>query len=261
MTRRVSKKQKQRPASNERNEKIVNTNLQTETTRIQTDLLTRSNDGKVTQRASKKRRGRQVFTEGNKRIDNSNLQTETTGSETALLMQSKRTNDGTKRNYKSKLNVMKIWMMQHHPTAIKSNNELSIPVPKKAVIEFFGELSAKAAVLSVARDQEVADLPTPMSASTIKGYRSALVDLYRDNQKELDKKRDLELMNIINGYEKVINELKQRGRMSISEGRRHLKWSGYILLAEKFMSRIPKEGSHGQSWSTVVFAWAFFIIM
>ena len=153
------------------------------------------------------------------------------------------------------------WMKHHHPTTLNKSGELTIPVPRQAVVDFFGELSAKAAVLLQALDVEVADLPTPMSVSTVKGYRSALVDLYRTHGKELDKKLDMELMSILNGYEKVICELKQRGRMSINEGKRHLKWSGYLLLAEKFMKRTPSEGSHGQSWSTVVFGWAFLVIM
>jgi hypothetical protein len=64
---------------------------------------------------------------------------------------------------------------ERHPTAIKRNGQLSIPVQKQAVIDFFADLSAKAAVLSTAEEGEVADLSTSMSASTVKGYRSAHV--------------------------------------------------------------------------------------
>ena len=151
--------------------------------------------------------------------------------------------------------------MSHHPHAVNRAGEISIPVNKKAVIEFFGELSANAAVLLEASVDDVPDLPTPLSVSTLTGYRSALVDLYRQHGKSLDRKLDVELNSVLNGYEKVICALKQGGRMAINEGKRHLKWSGYVMLAKKFMTRAPSGSSHGPTWSSIVFGWAFFVIM
>jgi hypothetical protein len=150
-------------------------------------------------------------------------------------------------------------MMMHYPTAINEDGKLKIPVLKKAVIDFFGELSANATVLSEAKDEDVFELPLPLSPSTVKGYRSALVDLHRINGKELEKKLDMELMNVLHGYEKVICELKQRGRIAINEGKRHLKWSGYVVLARKFLTRAPAEGVHGQSCSSIVFGWSNYV--
>ena len=181
--------------------------------------------------------------------------------ETARIMQSKRTNDYTKQNYRSKINIVVKWMKQNYPTAVDRNTQLLIPTPKEAVLQFFGHLSLKAAVLSKAKDDEVADLPTPMSVSGIRGYRSALVDMYRTKSKKLDPKLDMELNSMLDGYEKAICELKQRGRMQINEGKRHLKWSGYGLLVQKFMKKTPTEGENGRSWSTILFGWAFCVIM
>jgi hypothetical protein len=39
----------------------------------------------------------------------------------ATLMQAKRTNDGTKQNYKSKVNVLSKWLAQHQPHALDDN--------------------------------------------------------------------------------------------------------------------------------------------
>jgi hypothetical protein len=61
--------------------------------------------------------------------------------ETARLMQSKRTNDGTKQNYKSKIKIMTKWMKQHYPGALNSREELIIPVARENVVRFFGELT------------------------------------------------------------------------------------------------------------------------
>ncbi len=100
-----------------------------------------------------------------------------------------------------------------------------------------------------------------MSVSTLTGYRSALVDLYREKGKTLERTLDTELKSVLHGYVKVVCALKQQGRMAINEGKRHLKWSGYVLLAKKLMTRTPTERDHGPSWSSIVFGWAFFVIM
>jgi hypothetical protein len=100
------------------------------------------------------------------------------------------------------------WMLQHYPSAVNLDGKLKIPLNKNAVIDFFGELSAKAVMLSEAKDEEVYELPSAMSSSTLKGYRSAFVDLYRINNKDLEKKLDMKLMSVLHGYEKVICQLK-----------------------------------------------------
>lgn len=100
-----------------------------------------------------------------------------------------------------------------------------------------------------------------MSVSAVRGYRSALVDRYRSQALQLDEHLDLELASSLDGYEKSISELKQKRRMSIHEGKRHLKWSGYGVIVRKFLMQMPGVTSHGQSWSTVVFGWSFCVIM
>ena len=181
--------------------------------------------------------------------------------ETARFMQEKRTNDCTKTNYKSKLNVLTTWIKQHHPDALNNDGTIAIPVASNVIIDFFGDLSAKAVMMLNSSDDESSELPTPMSVSGVRGYRSALVDMYRSHSLKLDEQLDLELTCLLDGYEKAITELKSRGRMSIHEGKRHLKWTGYLLLARKFMTKIPTDGANGLSWSTIVFGWSFCVIM
>ncbi len=105
----------------------------------------------------------------------------------ANLMQAKRTNDGTKQNYKSKITVLTKWMSQHQPHALDDHNNLIIPVDANALIMFFGELCAKAAVLLSASDEDALALPPPMSVSAVRGYSSAVVDLYKSRSLKLDQ--------------------------------------------------------------------------
>jgi hypothetical protein len=52
-----------------------------------------------------------------------------------------------------------------------------------------------------------------MSVSNVKGYRSALVDLYKKDHLTLENSLDTELKAVLDGYEKLINDLKKRGKM------------------------------------------------
>ncbi|KAG2779576.1 hypothetical protein PC129_g19205 [Phytophthora cactorum] len=79
----------------------------------------------------------------------------------------------------------------------------------------------------------------PLSVSSIWGYRSALVDVYRAKLIELDTQLDTELRRVLDGYEKTVNSLKKSGLMKINEGKRDLKSSGFRLLALKLMTEAP----------------------
>ena len=75
----------------------------------------------------------------------------------------------------------------------------------------------------------------------------------------LEPDLDKELKNILDGYKKIINKLKQRGLMKIHEGKREISNAGYQLLGLKFLEKLPAR--NGGSWSTVTFAWPFFVLL
>ncbi|OWY90235.1 hypothetical protein PHMEG_00041729 [Phytophthora megakarya] len=85
--------------------------------------------------------------------------------------------------------------------------------------------------------------------------RRCLVDVYRTKLLEVDSQLDTELHRILQGYEKVINNLKERGLMKINDGKRQLKASGFELLVLKLMTLEPVK-KH-QACSTVLFSWIF----
>ncbi|POM65723.1 Hypothetical protein PHPALM_18522 [Phytophthora palmivora] len=104
------------------------------------------------------------------------------------------------------------------------------------ILAFFGHICSTAH----ARDRDNLDsneAPTvPLSAACVGGLR-----------------------RVLEGYEKVINNLKKRCLVKINEGKRQLKASGYELLAEKLMAITPVKEC--QSWSTVLFGWGYFVLM
>ncbi|KUF82947.1 hypothetical protein AM587_10002300 [Phytophthora nicotianae] len=176
----------------------------------------------------------------------------------AQSFQAKRTNASTKRTYQSKINIMKTWLTERYPSTVASDT-LVVPLPKEAILGFFGHICRPAHVCD--RDNvDSKDMPhPPLSTSCVWGYRSALVDLYHNKLLEIDKLVDTELRRVLDGYEKVINNLKKRGLMNIREGKHQLKASGYEMLALKLMTIVPEK--RGQSWATVQFGWSYFVIM
>ncbi|KAF4135001.1 hypothetical protein GN958_ATG15817 [Phytophthora infestans] len=155
---------------------------------------------------------------------------------------------------------MTAWLALHFPQTIDSiMKKMLIPLPKEAILGFFGHICSPAHMCDRDNVGEQDASSLPLSASCIWGYRSALVDVYRAQLIELDPLIDTELRRVLEGYDKVINDLKKRGLIKINEGKRQLKGSGFELLALKLMKLEPVK--KGQAWSTVLFGWRFFVLM
>ena len=167
------------------------------------------------------------------------------------------TKTGTKENYKGKQRIMIDWLKVNHPSCVNRSDELKIPVSNGPIISFFGNLAQPAHDRSRCNEGDPLG-PDPMSVSCIRGYRSALVFLYTKVDKKLSEKTDTELTKLLDGYEKLINDLRKRGLMKVLEGKRHLQYNGYSLLCDKFMKLMP---GRGDSWSMVTFCWSFFVLM
>jgi hypothetical protein len=174
-----------------------------------------------------------------------------------------RTAKGTKSTYCSKVKCMLDWMKVNRPDCVTESGDLMIPVEKQAILSYFGSIMKAAddrSKLTSAQDIPEGE-PDPPAISTVRGYRSALVDLYTEKKKKIAEDLDVELATILDSYEKKINNLKNRSLMKIGEGKTHLKPKGYELLANKFMKLHPKDAVHGGAWATTLFAWTFLVIM
>eukprot|EP00644_Phytophthora_capsici_P013549 jgi/Phyca11/115783/e_gw1.29.489.1 len=75
-----------------------------------------------------------------------------------------------------------------------------IPLPKDAILGFFGHICSPAHACDC---DGVGSPSVPLSASCVWGYRSALVDVYHSKLLELDQPVDTELRRVLDGYEKL----------------------------------------------------------
>lgn len=167
----------------------------------------------------------------------------------------------TKDLYQGRIRHFQQWLVENHPEGIDEGGQVAVPISIVILMAFFGYLSQAAH----SRDQlqSPADIPEdavePYSVSYIKGYRSAIVNLYTERMTRLSEEADIQLTGALDGYEKLINRLRQRGLFKIEEGKRPFLMEGYQLLAKQLMKSIPTE--RGGTWSFCLFGWPFLLLM
>jgi hypothetical protein len=140
--------------------------------------------------------------------------------------------------------------------------EFVIPIPVDALIKFFGHLCSIAHQRSALREGEELgddDVESP-PYSSVSLYRSAIFDLWKQLKIPVPADTTLQQKRILDGYEKVLNNLRRRGLAKITEGKKDLGFDGYRMLSEKFMEKNPGDKHVGGSWGTKTFAWSFYIL-
>lgn len=188
----------------------------------------------------------------------------------------RKTTESTKVNYRGKLNMIKAWCHTAYPALIISDDSdktkkefRSLPLPVHIVIEFFTTRTVPAyyrTKLNGPQDITEATKIEPYGSSTLEGFRSALVDLYKrhkPNKLKFSDELDIKLKELLDGYVKTCNDLQKKGLMKLSVGKRELRRDGYILLCKKLMKFKPNGGgsNSGGSWSASVFGWCFFTLL
>lgn len=181
--------------------------------------------------------------------------------EVANGVRAEKTSVNTKSNYAGKMVTMATWLEEHYPGCVNENMDVIPPVPKSAVLGFFGHLCGPAHERKKLNDatQIQEGEADPYSASHVRGFRSALVDVYERHHMRLEESLDIELKTLLDGYDKMLNNLRQRGLMKIGEGKKKLLLTGYHLLAKKFMTLEPRKS--GGNWQASSFMWSYFVLM
>lgn len=108
----------------------------------------------------------------------------------ASVLQSRRTENSTKRNYAGNIAKLRLWLMENWPEAIDTEkNDIIVPIDVDIIMCFFGDIVDKEASRNALAgneaqldeediDEEDRDLPpiAQIAVSTIGSYRSALKD-------------------------------------------------------------------------------------
>jgi hypothetical protein len=143
--------------------------------------------------------------------------------------------ESTKMAYASSIKRIKRYY------TVELGRDLTVPVLAEDIKGFFTWLL----------DVHFKDKPPP-ALPTIRAYKSALVDLYRQHKMKVDDSLDHELEAMLSGYKKQVASLKLDGKMPVFEGKYHLTFDGYRILSSGLLTSSP----FGQG----LFGWAFLVL-
>jgi hypothetical protein len=159
----------------------------------------------------------------------------------ADAMMGKRTKETTKDCYSWCIRDALLWFRIKRPDCLTADgSEFRIPIPIDALHEFFGHMCSVAHKLSKLPPGSSADPedPDPPAFTTVNNYKSALLDLYKGQDITIPAETRSRLGQILDGYNKQLNELRRRGLVALTEGKRELSFSGFLMLAKKLCRRI-----------------------
>jgi hypothetical protein len=187
--------------------------------------------------------------------------------------------NGTKSNYKSKLNVIKVFLASSEFSNELVDDEISVPLTDDAVKSLFGWLSVNTDLPrkrkrneAIGDDDEEEDDSTvdnpeeqgasifaydkiTISESCMGGYKSALLWYYQEHGVRMTTELDRWLNSFVQGYKKTIADKKMRGVMSIQEGKAPLYFSAYCEIC-RLLAILKPEGKKN-TWHESIFAWSF----
>ena len=135
--------------------------------------------------------------------------------------------EGTRSNYRGKLNTIIGFIRQAHPYLRRDDGSLVIPLPRQVIEELFGWLSTNTDLPKL-RGREEAEIENELepedpddyaqtkvtiSPSTMQGYKSALLWCYSNANVLMDPGDAKWIDSFIQGYKKVIADKKSKGVM------------------------------------------------
>jgi len=165
--------------------------------------------------------------------------------------------------YTNHIKHMKEWARGNHNTdeIFEANGELRVPMCSDLVNNYLGHLNLRrvevkkksaVAVGGVTKEKQLA-------VSYITGVTSA-ISWYHTSQKQQVRGDVILIMtNFKKGYKRAIAQQKFEGMYPMLEGKNHLSFEGYEVLADTAL-RLKPEGPGG-SWSQGLFFWPYLLLL
>ena len=141
----------------------------------------------------------------------------------------------TKKGYTSNLTQLRNYYVNE-----LGCRDITLPVREDDIIGFFGWLV----------DTKFKEKPA--APSTIRAYKSALLWYHGEHKQYLDPHIDREIELLLKGYQRRVADLKAAGKMAVFEGKYHLPYDGYCLLAKSLFRCTP--------FSQMLFGWPFLVL-
>jgi hypothetical protein len=141
----------------------------------------------------------------------------------------KRLAESTKYQYKGKSKQLHAWLYERHREFIDAEtDDIILPLPNEVIESFFGHI-----MLKRNRDGTYKEPVEYCSFSHVSSFRSCIIDMYKQNNVSLDSSTQKLFENFVGGYNRNIAELKLKGEMSLTEGKRPITFDGYQFIASQ----------------------------
>ena len=139
----------------------------------------------------------------------------------------------TKKRYECTLKVLKKYWLETYRT------DFTVPVDVAAILAFFAWLIHKK------------PKKRPAAFASIRLYKTALVWYYNEHNVIIEPATNRRLELLLTGYRRDLADLKLSGQVPLVEGKLHLTFAGYHLLAVALLQL-----SSGQ----MLFAWPYLVL-
>jgi hypothetical protein len=141
--------------------------------------------------------------------------------------------NATKHQYKGKIRAIQQFYTQQRL-------EFNVPVERHEILAFFGWLI------------DVKHKDKPLAFSSVRSFKSALVWYYKEHKLIMEPEVNQQLETLLNGYKRRVSDFKLDGKMPVFEGKYHLTFEGYRVLASLLMKSEP--------FNQMLFGWPYLIL-
>lgn len=162
-----------------------------------------------------------------------------------------RTKENTKAQYKRKMIHFNNWCVKKRPHMVNNGEVLYDSLTADDFKSFFGYICVKREKdkdknkdtdndndndKDHDKGKDVNAVVKNQSFEHVSGYKSAIVDYYRANSIPFSSETTKFMTSFFAGYKRKIGDLKQKGVMSIIEGKQPITFQGYRYLCQKAIS-------------------------
>ena len=162
-------------------------------------------------------------------------------------IKSGRTCNSTRIQYKRKQVHFEEWIRNKRQACMESSPWVK-NVDVDSMEEFLGHICQKKT-----KTGDYYDPPQFQSYQHINGYKSAILDLYKDSKEKPSMAIKEMFSDYFDGYKRLVASMKQNGELKMTEGKSPLSFAGYRYLAKKAVYQktdIP----------VGVFSWVFLLL-
>lgn len=137
----------------------------------------------------------------------------------------------THKMYASKVEVLRKWLISEKKDDFINQDDESIilPLSVSVLTEFMGFVSKKVDPATKVHY----DPPKFNSVAHVQGYRSAIIDLYKQRGLDAPELTKSKMTEFVSGYKRKVAQLKEDGELPMMEGKSPMSNTGYNFLALK----------------------------